>query len=496
VSTAVARVGARSALAVVGLLAVVEFASGVLQGYYVPQLTDIARALDIPDADVNWLEGGQLALSVVVLPILAKLGDLVGHRRMLLIALAVTALATLGLAFATTFPVFLALWALQGMYAAWLPLEIALIAHRSSTRDDPQATTRAGAGVVVAALEAGAIAGALAGGSAQALLGSLQASLLVPGVLVVIAFLAVLVGVRESPDAPPSRRFASRRNGRPWAHGERAPGRLDGRGAVLLGVALAVLTGALGLLRLQPDAVLGWVVLLPGIVLIAVFVLVERRTEDPLIDMRVLARPAVWPIQLAALLFGVSVLGAQGPLSTFVRTDPAEVGYGLGLSSGMLSIVIGAYVLALLVGALLLGPVSRLAGTRATLMVGSAVVAVGYLALIPFHGSLGEVLAAMAVAGLGSGTLVAALPAAAAAVAPPGRTAVATGLTNTGKSLGGAFASCAFAIALATGAPAGGTAGSYGGYLTVWAVCGGTALVGALVLAVVPAAAFPKRARV
>jgi MFS family permease len=475
VSTAVARVGARSALAVVGLLAVVEFASGVLQGYYVPQLTDIARALDIPDADVNWLEGGQLALSVVVLPILAKLGDLVGHRRMLLIALAVTALATLGLAFATTFPVFLALWALQGMYAAWLPLEIALIAHRSSTRDDPQATTRAGAGVVVAALEAGAIAGALAGGSAQALLGSLQASLLVPGVLVVIAFLAVLVGVRET--------------------GERAPGRLDGRGAVLLGVALAVLTGALGLLRLQPDAVLGWVVLLPGIVLIAVFVLVERRTEDPLIDMRVLARPAVWPIQLAALLFGVSVLGAQGPLSTFVRTDPAEVGYGLGLSSGMLSIVIGAYVLALLVGALLLGPVSRLAGTRATLMVGSAVVAVGYLALIPFHGSLGEVLAAMAVAGLGSGTLVAALPAAAAAVAPPGRTAVATGLTNTGKSLGGAFASCAFAIALATGAPAGGTAGSYGGYLTVWAVCGGTALVGALVLAVVPAAAFPKRAR-
>ena len=159
----------------------------------------------------------------------------------------------------------------------------------------------------------------------------------------------------------------------------------------------------------------------------------------------------------------------------------------------MLSIVIGAYVLALLVGALLLGPVSRAAGTRATLVAGSAIVAVGYLALLPFHGSLGEVLAAMAVAGLGSGTLVAALPAAAAAVAPAGRTAVATGLTNTGKSLGGAFASCGFAIALAAGAPAGGTAGSYSGYLTVWAVCGGTALLGAVALLVVPSAAFPKR---
>lgn len=468
-------VGARGALGVVGVLVVVEFASGVIQGYYVPQLTDIARMLRIADADVNWLEGGQLALSVVALPILAKLGDLVGHRRMLLISLAVVALASIGLAFATTFPVFLVLWAIQGLYGAWLPLEIALIAHRALTRSDPQATTRAGAGVVVAALEAGAIAGALAGGSAQGLLGSLRAALLVPGVLVVIAFLAVLIGVRST--------------------GERAPGRLDARGAVLLGAALAVLTGALSLLRLQPGSALGWLVLVVGLVLVAVFVLAERRSADPLIDMRVLARPAVWPIQLAALLLGVSVLGAQGPLSTFVRTDPAEVGYGLGLSASLLSIVIGAYVLSLLVGALLLGPVSRGIGTRATLITGSALVAVGYLALVPFHGSLGQVVGAMVIAGLGSGVLVAALPAAAAAVAPAGRTAVATGLTNTGKSLGGAFASSGFAIALAAGAPAGGTAGSYSGYLTVWAVCGGTAVVGALVLLVVPAAAFPKRRR-
>ena len=485
--TIAGRVGARSALGVVGVLAVVEFASGVLQGYYVPQLTDIARSLGIADADVNWLEGGQLAVSVVAVPILAKLGDLVGHRRVLLGALAVTAIASLGLAFATaSFPLFLALWAVQGAYTVWLPLEIALIAHRSRDRPDPQATTRAGAGVVVAALEAGAIAGALAGGSAQGLLGSLRAALLLPGVLVLIAFLAVLLGVRKLPDSTA---------GTPLhGTGGSERGTLDVRGAVLLGTALAVLTGALSLLRLQPGSGIGWVVLVAGLALVAVFVFAERRIADPLVDMRVLARPAVWPVQLAALLFGVSVLGAQGPLSTFVRTDPAAVGYGLGLSSSLLSVVIGAYVLALLIGALLLGPVSRRAGTRTTLVAGSAIVAVGYLALLPFHGSLGEVLVAMAVAGLGSGTLVAALPAAAAAVAPAGRTAVATGLTNTGKSLGGAFASCGFAIALAAGAPAGGTAGSYAGYLTVWAVCGGTALVGALVLLVVPAAAFPGRA--
>ena len=51
------RFGALSA--VVGFLVFVELASGVIQGFYTPLLTDIARYFGVPDADVNWLEGGQ-----------------------------------------------------------------------------------------------------------------------------------------------------------------------------------------------------------------------------------------------------------------------------------------------------------------------------------------------------------------------------------------------------------------------------------------------------
>ena len=56
----------------------------------------------------------------------------------------------------------------------------------------------------------------------------------------------------------------------------------------------------------------------------------------------------------------------------------------------------------------------------------------------------------MAIAGLGSGALVAALPATAAAAAPPDRTGFATGMTNATKTVGGAIASSIFAIALAS----------------------------------------------
>ena len=105
----------------------------------------------------------------------------------------------------------------------------------------------------------------------------------------------------------------------------------------------------------------------------------------------------------------------------------------------------------------------------------------------------------MAIAGVGSGALVAALPSAAAAAAPLNRTAMATGLTNTTKTIGGAFASAVFGIALlshvladagAGAGDAGQTAAPLAGYLTVWTICGVTGLAAAAALVLVPRLAF------
>src|SRR3954447_16715788 len=95
---------------IVGFLAFVEFTSGILQGYYTPMLTDIARHLGIHDADVNWLEGAQLMLSALVVPAFAKLGDMVGHKRMLLISTVITGAAAFVLPFTASFGIFLAAW--------------------------------------------------------------------------------------------------------------------------------------------------------------------------------------------------------------------------------------------------------------------------------------------------------------------------------------------------------------------------------------------------
>jgi MFS family permease len=479
---------------VVGFLVIVEVTSGILQGYYSPLLTDIARWLGITDGDVNFFEGAQLMVSALVVPFLAKLGDMVGHKRILLVSTAITAVASVALAFSPSFPLFLVAWALQGFYVVWLPLEVALIFSRSRDGVNPAALTRKAAGLLVAGLEFGVIVGALGGGAladslfptteerAKLSPAELQAALasdmwlvlLVPAICVIVCFFVILFGVKESPD--------------------KTGGTLDYTGLALISAALLVLTAGLSFMRVTgPGDWLPWTAIAIGILLVVPFVRYELKQDDPLIDIRMFRQRTMWPVLVTAGLFGVSVLGAQAPLSTFARTDRDTYGFGLSATGGTVSILIGIYVLALLAGALLYPQVTKLVAPRRALMGAAGLVAIGYGLFVPFHDTLVHLLVNIGIAGIGSGALVAALPAAAAAVAPRTQTGVATGLTNTTKTIGGAFASCVFGIALISRVNSMGveeTAGTIEGYYVVWLVCSLTALVAAVLLAFVPKGAF------
>ncbi len=463
----------------IGWFVLVELVSGILQGYYVPLFSDIVVKLGIHDSDVNWFEASQLLLSALVVPILAKLGDMYGHKKILLIAAILTAGATWWLAFATSFWSFLVAWALQGFYVVWLPLEIALIFERGRRQSRGVSTTRRAAGLLVVGLQAGAIIGALAAGRIfTATNENLTTTLMVPAIAVTLIALVIWVGVPESPPEP----------GRS----------LDTWGFVILAWGLLLVTGGLAWMRMIGEMSLGasawaWVVALvvAGLGVFVWFVRYELRQKDPAIDIRVLRRPEMWPVQATAFLVGISLLGAQGPLSTYAGTD-RSLGYGLGLDATERSNIIGVYLVSLIVGAVVFAITSRRLSPRIVLIVAAALVGVGYALFLPFHLELWQVLLNLCIAGLGCGALVGALPAAAAAAAPTGQTGIASALTNTTKTIGGTFSSAVFGVVLAAGAGAvaSQTAASLGGYLTVWAICAAGGFLAAVLLFFVPKVAF------
>lgn len=457
----------------VGYLFLVELVSGILQGFYVPLIPDLVEHLGIRDADFNWFEASQLLLSAIVVPVLAKLGDMYGHKRILLVSTVLTAAATWALAFTGDFWAFLIAWTLQGFYVVWLPLEVALIFDRGRTTGTGASQTRRAAGYLVVALEAGAIIGALGAGRLFAVFGqNVQLTLMVPAIAVTLVFFAILFGV---PESTPVR-------GR----------RLDTIGFVGLTLALLLITSGLTFLRINgPETWWVYLFVIAGVALFWPWGRYELRQKDPAIDLRVLGQPNMWPVQLTAGLVGISLLGAQAPLATFAGTDPVN-GYGLGLDASSISYIIGAYLVSMIVGALIFPHLSRWTSPRVALIVATFFVGTGYLLFLVNHTTVVGVFVNMAIAGLGSGALVGALPAAAAAAAPVGQTGVATGLTNTTKTIGGSFASAIFAIVLAAGAATAvtETASSLLGYMTVFAICGIGALVAAVLLFLVPKLAF------
>nr|BFF07714.1 hypothetical protein GCM10023233_26830 [Brevibacterium otitidis] len=345
-------------------------------------------------------------------------------------------------------------------------------------------STAKSAGILVAALESGAISGALLGGQLVDTL-PLWIVLLVPALFVAACWFVVQFGIDES--------------------ALQAGGKLDPVGLTLVSIALIAFTGGLSLMRLGgPADPLAWGVTILGVLLLVPFALVELKHPDPLIDVRMFRSPALAPVFLTAGLFGVSVLGAQAPLSTFARTDPEVYGYGLGTTGFATSLLIGLYLIGMITGALLFPKIAQLTTPRLTLIGAACLVGVGYLLFLPFHDAYGQVIANIMIAGVGSGALVAALPAAAASAAPATQTGVATGLTNSVKTVGGAIASAVFGLALMhglaevtgtveAGVPETGTAGSLTGYFTVWSICGVTALIAALLLCFVPRNAFQDR---
>jgi len=459
----------RSLGAIVGFLVCVELASGVLQGYYTPIFSDIADHLGIADADVNWFEAAQLIVSALVVPPLARMGDLVGHKKVLLLSTAVTALGSWIMAFAPSFTTFLIGSALQGAYVVWLPLEVAIIYRRTAGTGRQNQLTRRSAAILVGALELAVIIGALTSGALVEAT-SMTVLLALPAIAVTLCFIVIWFGIEDMEGT--------------------ATGGIDVGGLVLLTSSIGLVMGGLIAIRLEgPGSPLPWALIVLGVAVLYVFGRYELGQTEPLVDVRLLRTPGQWPVQLTAFLFGMSVLGAQIPLSTFARTDPEVAGYGLGASASFVSTLIGVYVIFLAIGAFTLPLTARLLGPRNALVASSVLVAVGYALWLPFHHETWQALINMAVAGLGSGALVAALPATAAAAAPPERTGFATGMTNATKTIGGAIASAIFAIALsATGSIDDPTEGHapLSGYLTVWTICAVAALLAACALLMLP----------
>lgn len=418
-----------------------------------PALPAIERYYHCSPTAAAWLLTGFLLVSAAAYPLGGRLGDQYGRRRVLLVSLVMFAVGSLVCALGASIGVVIAGRIIQGMGAGMGPLAMALARDNVEPKRVPMAV-----GLLVAAGGVGAAAGLLA-------VGPLVDDVSVPAIfwflfiVAVVLIPAVLWAVDETP--------------------ERVRRPLDVAGAT-------VLVGGLGCLMLAISEAGDWgwadartvaLFVSAGVLLVAYWVR-ERTASSPLIDPRVLGRRSVWSANVAMLATGFSMF-IWFTLAPLIAGYPRASGYGLGLSTTQIGLILLPASVFLIVGAMVGARLVGRTGARNQAAVGAGLAVVTYLLLTLLDRSALTIALATIPMGVGTGLSLGALSDLVVLSAGNQDTAGALGVNNVMRTVASALgAQIAVAIVVAAPKDALGLPTS-GGFTTAF-VMAGIAMVVAL----------------
>ncbi|GII42057.1 MFS transporter [Planotetraspora phitsanulokensis] len=395
------------------VLSAAAAAFSIMQSLVTPVLPTIQHDLHTSQGTVTWVLTAWLLSASVATPLLGRIGDMIGKERTLLVALGAIAVGCLIAAIAPNLGVLIVGRVVQGLGGAVFPVSFGIIRDEFPAERVPSAV--GGLSAVIAA--GGGLGIVLAG----PIVGALDWRWLFWIPMIVVTVTAILAH-RYVPESP-----------------VRTPGRIDWLAAVLLSGWLVAL-----LIPLSEAASWGWgsarviALFAAAAVLFALWITVETRSRNPLIDMRMMRLPAVWTTNLVALLFGAGMFSVYAFLPQFMQI-PREAGYGLGSTVTGAGLLMLPMLVTMAVGGSISGPISHRVGAKAQLVLGSAGSALSCAGFAAYHDQPWQLAVAGGVFGLGLGLAYASMTSLIVQSVPARQTGAASGMNANIRTIGGSI---------------------------------------------------------
>ncbi|MFG1705330.1 MFS transporter [Nonomuraea sp. M3C6] len=447
---------------VVMVLAFAGIVVALMQTLVIPLIPQLPKLLGASPSDATWAITATLLAGAVATPVVGRLGDMYGKRRLLLVSLALLVAGSVVGGLSDTLGPMVVGRTLQGLAAGVIPLGISIM------RDELPAE-RLGSATALMSASLG-VGGAL-GLPAAALLAERadwHVLFWTAAGFGVLATVLVLTLVPES--------------------AVRSGGRFDLVGAAGLSAGLICL-----LLAISKAADWGWTSALTlGLFAASAVVLVswgwwELRAGQPLVDLRTTARRQVLLTNLASAVFGFAMFAMSLVLPQLLQL-PKLTGYGLGQTMLVVGLVLAPSGLVMMAMAPLSARISRARGPKVTLMIGAAVVAAGYGLSVVLMSAIWHLVLVSAVIGAGIGFAYGAMPALIMSAVPVGETAAANSLNTLMRSIGTSMSSAVAGVVLAQLTATFGsiTVPSENGFRLIMAIGSGAALVALAIAAFIP----------
>ena len=424
---------ARRAGTILAVLASAALLVNFIETMLVPALPRLASFFDGASyTTVAWVLSLYLLVGVCTTPIFAKLGDLYGKRRVLLVVLIAYALAVstapftpqiaslAGVSRANALYLLIGVRGVQGLGLAMFPLALAMVGEEL-----PAAKVGPAQGLIAAMFAVGAAAG-LFGGSWLIESFGWQAAyeLVIVPVLIVVALATRLPESRHRLDA-----------------------RLDVPGAALLGGALG--TFLLGL-TLGPSwgwsswsggRLLGLPIGVPELFLLSgalavLFYYRQRTATHPIINLSRFKERNIGLSYLTALLVGAGLFLAFVTLTILVEVPVVGLGQSI-FDFGVMSL---PTTLSMLAVAPFVGRGVARYGPRPMILLGSAASTTGFLLLLLFHASYWAIMVEAIPTFTGLVTMLVSATNVVVLSSRAGETGIQTGMTEMFQDLGASVA--------------------------------------------------------
>ncbi|WP_439942952.1 MFS transporter [Streptomyces sp. BBFR115] len=409
--------------AVVPVLAFAGIVVAVMQTLLVPVIKDLPQLLDTSPSNATWVLTSTLLSGAVATPIMGRLGDLYGKRRMLILSLAVMVVGALVSAFTSALLPMIAGRTLQGFAMGAIPLGIGLMR-------DMLPREKLGSSMALMSSSIG-VGGGLALPAAALVAQHTNWHALFYGAagLGVLSIVLTLLTVPESP--------------------MRAEGSFDLLGALGLSAGLVLF-----LLPITKGSDWGWSsattlgLFAAAAAVLLLWGLLELRIAAPLVDLRTTARREVLLTNLASIMVGVAFYVVSLVLPQLLQL-PTATGYGLGRSMVVAGLCVAPLGLTMMFTAPVYARLSARYGPKVTLIIGLLIIAIGYGGGLGLMNAAWQTVVTSLMLGAGIGLAYSSLPALIVGAVPASETGAANGLNTLMRSIGTSVSSAVIGMVLA-----------------------------------------------
>ncbi|MEU8591237.1 MFS transporter [Streptomyces sp. NPDC048664] len=408
--------------ALVPVLAFAGIVVAVMQTLLVPVIKDLPQLLGTAPSNATWVLTSTLLSGAVATPIMGRLGDLYGKRRMLLTSLAVMVVGALVSGLTDAVLPMIVGRTLQGFAMGAIPLGIGLMR-------DMLPREKLGSAMALMSSSIG-VGGGLALPAAALVAQHTDWHALFFGAagLGVLAIVLTLLVVPESP--------------------ARAEGTFDVLGAIGLSAGLVLL-----LLPITKGSDWGWSsgttlgLFAASAVVLVLWGVMELRISAPLVDLRTTARREVLLTNLASIMVGVSFYVISLVLPQLLQL-PSATGYGLGRSMVVAGLCVAPLGLTMMFTAPVYARLSARYGPKATLITGLVIIGIGYGGGLGLMDAAWQTVVTSVVIGAGIGLAYSSLPALIIGAVPASETGAANGLNTLMRSIGTSVSSAVIGMVL------------------------------------------------